>query len=230
MTREEIEDAITNLDDRHLSNAIHHKPIKKRKFGRKFLTVIAAVIVLNSFLGFSTGYKLRTFIGKNWAEISGGLNSDGNYFASGSVRYDLETSPPYRVKNGEIYFIYDGLDKNITEFCSEYDCFVYTNVNFWGNGYYIAVGGTPDNVGFQFGTVFGEEVSSTITIFHTDIERDSTISSEFIMYTEEHYWCGALDYEIFTHSLLYQKKFSTEQQLEFDKTEKPTFDYCITKG
>lgn len=240
MKMEEIEDAITDVDDVHIVNALNYKaPTQKRaKIGKKILVLVAAVITLNSLVGFATGYSLRHYIGKNWAMVSLQVDKNGNMLSSSSLNYDLETDTPYHVEDGQIYFTHDGSNKNITDFCSIYDSFAYVDVDFWGNGHYIIVGGTTDNLGFCVGNVIGGKRVSSVAFYPAILENgnaprmnDNTDSKFYglVQYTMNHYWKGAIEWEEWLDRFS-DTNLSTEEREEFELVNKPHFDYVITMG
>lgn len=238
--KEEIENAITDIDDVHIVNALDYKaPTQKRtKFGKKLVVLVAAVVALNSLVGFATGYSLRHYIGKNWAMVSLQVDKNGNMISTSSLNYDLETNTPYRVDDGQIYFTHDGSNRNITDFCSIYDSFVYVDVDFWGNGNYIVVGGTPDNLGFTVGNVIGGKRVSSVTLYPAIIENgnaprmNENTDSKFyglVQYSMNHYWKGAIEWEEWVEKFN-DTNLSPEERAEFELMNKPHFDYVITMG
>lgn len=240
MKKEEIEDAITDIDEEYLTKALDYKPAKRtgKKIGKKLLILVAATIALNGLVGYNTGYSLRHYVGKNWAMLQLQVDKNGNMLSSSSMVYDLDSESPYEVEDGQIYFTYDGSDRNITEFCSVYDCFLHVDVNFWGNGLYIVIGGTPDNVGYRLGYVIGGKETSSITIASSFLgndfapRMDEHQDSRFYglaRYTLNHFWMGALDYEKWS-TKFDNDGISPEQRAEFELVNKPDFDYVITRG
>lgn len=240
MKKEEIEDAITDIDDVYIVNALNYKvpTHKRKKFGKKILILVAAVIALNSLVGYGTGYSLPHYIGKNWAMLSLQVDKNGNMLSTSSLTYDLDTNPPYRVEDTQIYFTYDDSNRNITEFCSVFDCFLHIDVNFWGNGQYIVIGGTPDNLSYRIGFVIGGKETSSVTIYSADSGNDNAPRMEehqdsrfygLAWYSLNHFWTGALDYEKWS-AHFDELTMTPEDREEFELVNKPDFDYVITIG
>ena len=54
---------------------------------------------------------------------------------------------PIEVRDGQIYFVLDGSDANITNQCSEETYYQYETIDDNGYRHVVLIGGTADNVG-----------------------------------------------------------------------------------
>lgn len=111
---------------------------------RKPRVLIVAVITLLalSLVGFAYGNRIIQLLGGG--NIEQGKAEDGENFVSMDTGF---VADPVRIENGQIYFILDGSDANITRQCSESNYFKYEKTNEAGYRNVVVIGGTADNIG-----------------------------------------------------------------------------------
>ncbi len=143
----------TEIPNNELIQKIERKLMKEEdvliKSNRKFsfssarIAVIAAVAILSlSLVGFTYGNRIIQMLGGG--RFVEGRDSHGNYFATMDSGFEHE---PVEVRDGQIYFVLDGSNTNITEQCSEESYYQYETVDNNGFRHVLLIGGTTDNVG-----------------------------------------------------------------------------------
>lgn len=117
--------------------------IKSRRISKA--VVIAAVVVLATTLlvGFAYGNQIIQLLGGG--RIETGKDSAGNDYISMDSGF---ASDPAEVRNGQIYFVLDGSDTDITSYCSEETYYQYETIADNGYRHVVIIGGTPDDIGW----------------------------------------------------------------------------------
>ena len=102
----------------------------------RVLVVVAAIVMVMVFVGFTYGSRIIQLLGGG--RLEEGRDSKGNNYSSMDTGF---ASDPVEVRDGQIYFILDGSDTNITDQCSEENFYRYESVD--GNGYrhVVLIGG-----------------------------------------------------------------------------------------
>lgn len=136
----------TKIEEDNTMNTKQHSIKRSRIF------VIAAIVVLTfTLVGFTFGNQIIQLLGGG--RIEQGKNSDGEDFVSIDTGF---VEDPIKVQDGQIYFILDGYNTNITDYCSDETYYEYEKISDNGYRHVVLIGGTPDNVGMaEF--VFDEE-------------------------------------------------------------------------
>ena len=147
-------DAMNEIDSKYYEEAmtelqpdrLHLKWWKLHKVAACF-----AAVMLMGVLSFGTAFAASAdfreavigfFTG---GFVEQGIDEQGYY----SVYFhDAGNSDPITVRDGQIYFVMDGSEINITEQCSETTYYSYETTDADGNYHVLLVGGTPDNVGW----------------------------------------------------------------------------------
>lgn len=224
MTDEALGQAVGQIEDGFILQALDQSEKKKKKWGKKIIILSAALVASQSLLAYHTGYRFRHLVGSYVAEVTTFVTPEGYKEARSSLSFDWDAEKPYRVEDGQIYFTHDGSDQNITEFCSANDCFLFDHVNFWGNGYIIVVGGTADNISDRIAFFEAGHPTSSVTSRKNGLERDDYFTHTVY---EGHQWEAAIDYEIQIRDDWYRLYYSDEQKAEIE-SQKPYDPYVIT--
>lgn len=137
----EREDQIRSKLSSHLSAKYEEDNLmntKRHSLKNFHLLAIAAIIVLTlALVGFTYGNQIIQLLG------GGHIEEDKN---SMSMDMGFE-SDPVKVQDGQIYFILDGSNRNITDQCSEETYYEYEEISDSGYRHVVLIGGTPDNIG-----------------------------------------------------------------------------------
>ncbi len=227
MTDEQLGLALGDMNEKFVLQAIETPEKKRKKWGKKFMVLVAAVVSLNSLVGYHTGYKLQYFMGGYYAKVSTSITPEGYNQSSSSLSVTGDAPDPYVVEDGQIYFTHDDSYRNITEYCSVNDCFLYNNVNFWGNGYIIVVGGTVENAGYLTAFFSGGRFTSSHIRVKSELEYDDYYTGFHSIY-REHQWEAAINYELNIRNTEYINYFSEEDKWEYVDSQKPYTPYTIT--
>ncbi len=226
MTDEELGRAVGEIEDGFILKASNLTRKRRKNMGKKILVLVAALMAFQGLVAYTTGYRFQHLVGKYLAQVSHTVTPEGYQQLESSLAFDWEASPPYRVEQGQVYFTHDGSDRNITEFISANNCFLYQNVNFWGNGYIIAVGGTPENLGDYIGFFQGgQHISSVFSV--SEGQEEDPYYTRNVTY-KEHQWMAALQYEINIRDPWYLWYDSPQQRWESVDSQKPYESYKIT--
>lgn len=222
MTDLELAQAVSEIEDRYILQGG-----KKKKRVKKTLLLLAAMIGIPTLLGFHRSYPLQYRVGPYVARVMQTTTPEGYQQSSSSLSSSMEMETFYRVENGEIFFTHDGSDRNITEFCSVNDCYLYDNVDFWGNGYIVAVGGTAENMGEQIMFFSGGQHTASSSTTSSGQERDPYYDG-FYSFWMEHQWEAALRYEVEIRSIWYTQYYSEQDKWDNVDSQKPYAPYVIT--
>lgn len=138
MTRQNISDAVGNISTRHVEEAANFCRKKSIRFSKRFALIAALVAISSVLLGFTYGTRVINLLNGGQLIIEKG---------STAISMGFETVPA-EVRDGKIYFVLDGSDRDITAVCSETTYYQYETVEEDGTRHFMLVGGTPDNVGW----------------------------------------------------------------------------------
>ena len=133
-----------NTDNSTIRKENQDMNTKSRSVKKLATVIIAAVFTLSllTFVGFAYGGQIIQLLGGGRIEM--GKNDNGDDFISISV-FD---SSPVEIRDGRVYFILDGNDTDITDFCTESTYYEYEQITDSGIRHVFIVGGTPDNLGW----------------------------------------------------------------------------------
>ncbi len=143
--------------------------IEKRKAKKKKI-LIGALVGCTLLMGAGTGL-MRQFAGGIVFEWK---NSDKiNY----SLSADSIVDKVYEEREDGLYYIFEGAELNITEYCSDTDYFLAPVLDELGNGYVMVVGGDEGERGFllkhfDFGEFFIGQEENEIFIQDVSTYRD----------------------------------------------------------
>jgi hypothetical protein len=109
-----------------------------------FRTAVAAAVVVLSLalVGFTYGSQIIQLLGGGHFEE--GKDGNGDNYVSMDSGFETD---PIEVRDGQIYFVLDGSNTNITDQCSEKTYYQYETVDNNGYRHVVLIGGTPDDVG-----------------------------------------------------------------------------------
>jgi hypothetical protein len=128
--------SVNQKEDNSVSTKPHSIKISR------VLAIAAVAILALALVGFTYGSQIIKLLGGGRME-EGKDNAGNNYVSmdSGFV------SDPVEVRDGQIYFVLDGSDTNITNQCSEKTYYQYESADANGYRHVVLIGGTPDDVG-----------------------------------------------------------------------------------
>jgi hypothetical protein len=121
---------------------IKEEPVLRKKFSVRTAVVVAVFVLSLTLVGFAYGDQIIQLLGGGYIEEGKDANG-GNYISidTGFV------NDPIEVRDGQIYFVLDGSNTNITDQCSEKTYYQYETVDNDGYRHVVLIGGIPDNVG-----------------------------------------------------------------------------------
>lgn len=123
-------------------NLIKEEPVLRKNFSIR-TAVVAAVLVLSlALVGFAYGNQIIQLLGGG--HIEEGKDANGDNYISIDTGF---VNDPIEVRDGQIYFVLDGSNTNITDQCSEKTYYQYETVDNEGYRHVVLIGGTPDDVG-----------------------------------------------------------------------------------
>ncbi len=150
----------TELVQKVKCNLIKEEPVLKKKFSYR-TAVVAAVFVLSlASAGFAYGNQIIQLLGGG--QIEEGKDANGDNYISMDTGF---VNDPIEVRDGQIYFVLDGSNTNITDQCSETTYYQYETVDKNGYRHVVLIGGTPDDIGMaeyiwdESGTFSGSNAS-----------------------------------------------------------------------
>ena len=155
----------TELIQKVKCNLIMEEPVltksNRKRFSLRFAVVAAVLVVLSlTLVGFTYGSQIIQLLGGGHFEE--GKDGNGNNYASMDLGFEND---PIEVRDGQIYFVLDGSNTNITDQCSEKTYYQYETVDNNGYRHVVLIGGTPDDVGMaeyiwdESGTLRGSNAS-----------------------------------------------------------------------
>lgn len=117
-------------------------PVLKKRFSARIALVAALLVMALAMVGFAYGNKVIQLLGGG--RIEEGVDAEGNGYTTMSNGF---VNDPVEVRDGQIYFILDGSNTNITDHCSEKTYYQHEKVDKDGYRHVVLIGGTPDNIG-----------------------------------------------------------------------------------
>lgn len=141
MTREQISEIIGGVDIGFVEEA---KTVR-RLYSPKKLITIGLVATLSLSLVAWTGHSIvkKLALGSIYTETYD--PSTGSTSGSLSMYSDEKV---FEEINNEVYFVFNGNEKNITEYCTATTFFAYEEIDEKGNGFVLVVGGSEGNRGY----------------------------------------------------------------------------------
>lgn len=139
---------------------------------RKPMTAIIAVVVMLSLLTFGVAYAYGSQIIQllGGGRIESGKTSDCDDYISISTGFATD---PVEVRDGQVYFILDGSNMNITSYCTESTFFMHEQIADTGYRHVVIVGGAPDNLGWgEFIWDENGNFTGSNATFHEDINGE----------------------------------------------------------
>lgn len=147
-------DAMNEIDSKYYEEAmtelqpdrLHLKWWKLHKVAACFATVmLMGVLSFGTAFAASADFREAVIGFFTGGFVEQGVDEQGYY----SVYFHgAGNSDPITVRDGQIYFVMDSSEINITEQCSETTYYSYETTDADGNYHVILVGGTPDNAGW----------------------------------------------------------------------------------
>ncbi|MDR0293945.1 MAG: hypothetical protein LBH95_07335 [Oscillospiraceae bacterium] len=114
-----------------------------RRIGMRTALIAAVAAVFSLTTAFAYGSQIIQLLGGG--RIEAGKTSSGEDYISISTGF---TSDPAEVRDGRVYFILDGSDTDITNYCTEATYYEYAQMTDNGYRHVVIVGGTPDKLGW----------------------------------------------------------------------------------
>lgn len=134
-------DLLDNFDQKYKISRLElaKRKEKKSKQNWKILQVAACCVLL---MGAGTGL-VRHFVGNGFYEdkIGGGSHST----------FETITHTVYEEREDGFYYIFEGEELNITDYCSDTDYFFAPVLDAGGTGYIMVIGGNQGERGFWLG-------------------------------------------------------------------------------
>lgn len=135
----------SRFEDKKEDNIVSIKPIKKIRKSIVAAVAVMTIIVMAGAAYAYTGGSIFWNLTGGWTEY-GVYNEDNTYIIH---TFDTEnTSKPTEVRDGRIYFVLDGSDTDITDYCSKDSYYSYEQIDDDGYRHVILVGGTADDIGW----------------------------------------------------------------------------------
>lgn len=133
---------------RHLQAASSRKEVISMKKRLWRVVPIAAVLVIAlTCTAFAYGEQLLAQIQMlTGGTVTVGTDEDGNEFIQAEITGD--NSAPVEIEDGRIYFVHGDTREDITDQCGEDRYFSYEETAEDGTRQVIAIGGTPEHVGY----------------------------------------------------------------------------------
>lgn len=153
--------ASSYFESRKVENTMGKKINIKYK---RVAIVAAAFIVSLGLVGFTFGNQIIKFFSGGYVEVG----KDGNGYHLYSF-HDNEGAEPMEIRQGQIYFVFDGKNINITDMCSDKTYYQYEAVDADGYRHVVLVGGNPDDVGWAE-IIFNADGSARTVI--ADYDKD----------------------------------------------------------
>jgi len=137
----------SELSSRFAENQKEDKVIKINSRKRLITVLLAAVISISllTAVSFAYGPKIIHMLGGSYIEIGSGKNSDGDDYVSITI---TGGNNPAEVRDGRVFITLDGMETDITSYCTETTFFMYEKTDSSGNRHVLIIGGTPDNLGW----------------------------------------------------------------------------------
>lgn len=132
----------TELIQKVKCNLIKEEPVLRKKFSVRTAVVVAVFVLSLALVGFAYGNQIIQLLGGG--HIEEGKDANGDNYISIDTGF---VNDPIEVRDGQIYFVLDGSNTNITDKCSEKTYYQYETVDHNGYRHVVLIGGTPDDVG-----------------------------------------------------------------------------------
>jgi hypothetical protein len=162
------------LENRKEDNIVN---IKSRSTKRLMTALIAAVLMLSllTVVGFAYSSQIIELLGGN--RVESGRSGGWDY-----VSYTITEESPAEVRDGKVFFILDGNDKDITGYVSETSFYEYEHFTDEGWRHVVVVGGTPDNLGWAdyVWNEIGDQVASGAVFNPDDIVGDELVRPRWL--------------------------------------------------
>lgn len=134
-------DLLENFDQKYKITRLEIAKRKDRKSKQnwKMIQVAACLMLL---MGAGTGL-VRHFVGDGFYKdkMTGGFHAT----------FDTITHTVYEERDDDFYYIFEGAELNITDYCSDTDYFFAPVLDAGGTGYIIVIGGNEEERGFWLG-------------------------------------------------------------------------------
>jgi len=118
--------------------------IKSRSTKKLLVAAVVAIVILSSLTIVTLAY------GSQIIQMLGGgqivMETTGRSSSVSMTVY--EESNPVEVRDGQVYFILDGSNTDITSYCTETTYYQYEKIADNGYRHVFIVGGAPDNLGW----------------------------------------------------------------------------------
>lgn len=147
-------DAMNEIDSKYYaeamtelqSNILHVKWWKLHKAAACFVTVmLIGTLSFGTAFAASADFREAVMGFFTGGFVEQGRDEQGHYSV---YLHDAGNSDPITVRDGQIYFVVNGSNINITEQCSKTTYYSSEITDADGNYHVILVGGTPDNAGW----------------------------------------------------------------------------------
>lgn len=119
-----------------------HAVVQKWRQPRVLAVAMLAVLAL-VLVGFTFGSQILSLLGGG--RIETGVAQDGTSYVTMDSGFATE---PAEVRAGQIYFVLDGSNRNITDQCSAASYYQYDSTDAHGVRHVVLIGGTADAVGW----------------------------------------------------------------------------------
>jgi len=174
-----------------LSARIHQKhmednnmSIKSSSTKKLMVAAITIVIVLSLSTIVAVAYGSQIIHMLGGGQIESGMIEGGGHFVSMT---SSEADPdPVEVKDGRVYFILDGSNTDITDYCTESTYFQYERIADNGYRHVFVIGGAPDNLGWAeyIWNADGDYFAANIT-FPPSVDDTDTDQPQWLALAEE---------------------------------------------
>jgi len=144
MHPERQEQIRSKLSSRFSENEKEDKVINI-KTKKRLITVLLAAVLSISLLaaaGFAYGSQIIQMLGGSY--IESGRDSNGHDY----VQITITDNNPAIVRDGKVFITIDGIEKDITSYCTETTFFSYEKNDEDGNRHVLVIGGTPEKLGW----------------------------------------------------------------------------------
>lgn len=139
MEREKISLGLQGIDDKFVVNAVSGK---KRHWTGRTISKVAMVACCALLMGAGVNVLVLELTGGNIFEWS-------NHEKQGYTYQETTTADEvYQEREDGLFYIFEGTELDISEYCNENDYFLSSSLDKNGTGYIVAVGGEKGERGF----------------------------------------------------------------------------------
>ena len=140
----EKEDSVSNCVINTVTNTAINTVINNKNRKRLITVLLAAIISISllSAAALAYGSQIINMLGGSY--IESGKNKDGSHYTSITI-YD---NNPAEVSDGKVFITLDGIETDITSYCTETTFFKYEKTDENGYRHILVIGGAPDNLGW----------------------------------------------------------------------------------